>query len=138
MVSRSRARTSPHHRPHGLTRKPSPCCHVMWPVMFSHHPTSSRWRNAIASSCAGVRSIPGPGTARGAHAASPPVRASDMCTPSTTTVDGRSVPAEPVVGHRGFRPGSAGYDGHVGILVLVLVVLAIIALVLYIARRSRV
>ena len=27
MVRRSLARTSPHHRPHGFTRKWSPCCH---------------------------------------------------------------------------------------------------------------
>ena len=41
------------------------------------------------------------------------------------------------IGHRGFGPATAGYDGHMGILILILVVLAIIALVLYIAGVTR-
>ena len=92
MVRRSRARTSPHHRPHGLTRKSSPDWHVMWPVRFSHQPTSSRWRSAIASSCAGVSSTPGPGTARGAHAASPPVA---RFAPAYAPPEPTNVPPEP-------------------------------------------
>jgi hypothetical protein len=86
-----------------------------------------------------VSSMPCPGTARGDHAASPPVRASVMCTPSATKVDASERTGG--TGRRSQRVQTGkprGYDGHMGILILILVVLAIIALVIYIARRSRV
>ena len=96
----------------------------------------------MARSCAGIISVPVPGTA-----AAPVRRArrdalrvalrSRSCHPLDDLV--RIVPAEG--GRRSQRvqaPRRRGYDGHMGILITVLVILAIVALVLFIVRRGRV
>jgi hypothetical protein len=84
--------------------------------------------------------MPGPGTARGDHAASPPVRASEfvMSTLRHTAVSAGAYRWKRTSVTDGSEHGTSGYDGHMGILIAVLVVLAIIALVLYIVRRTRV
>src|SRR4051794_10433733 len=63
----SEAQTSSHQMPQGLTQNRSApsCITVMWPAMFSVHPSDAVMRRRHASRCSGVSSRPTPFIARG-------------------------------------------------------------------------